>query len=59
VVKNPFNGNEGQFTVIDPHNGKIMLEWKGKFIWGVLNEVDAKTGSDYLKLVSDRLANAN
>ena len=58
VVKSPFNGTEGRYTVTDPHNGKIMLEWKGRFIWGIVNDMDTKTSTDCLKFVRDRLVGA-
>jgi hypothetical protein len=58
VIKKSFTGKEGQYTVKDPHNGKIILEWKGRYIWGILNEKNIKLTNDYLKLVSDQLTGA-
>jgi hypothetical protein len=54
-VKQTFNGMEGQYTVKDPYNGTIKLEWKGKYIWGILNEANIILNKDYLRLVEDKL----
>ena len=59
VVGQPFNNLEGRFTINDPHNGKISIEWKGKYIWGTIDCPESQTCSKYLKLVNDKLIGAN
>jgi len=41
---------EGRHTIKDPYHGEILLHWKGKYIWGILNLNEASLRSTYLKL---------
>jgi hypothetical protein len=59
TLKLPFDGKEGVFTVKDPHNGDIKLEWKGNYIWGILNDKNVKINKDYLQLTKDLLTASN
>jgi hypothetical protein len=56
-AQSPFDGKPGKFTVTDPHNGQVLLAWKGKYIWGIVNEKKVAIGKDYLQLVQDKLPN--
>ena len=44
---------EGRYMLSDPYNGKVDLHWKGKNIWGILNESDASLRSKYLDLFEE------
>ncbi len=55
AVKATFSGNEGTYLFKDPYNGDIQLEWKGNFIWGILNEQKAKIKENYLELTRNNL----
>lgn len=55
AVKMKFEGKEGIYEVNDPHNGVLILEWRGKFIWGVLNPDHVKLSTDYLTLIRDKV----
>ena len=46
---------EGIYTISDPYHGEIGFYWKGKFIWGALNLIDASLRSKYLKLFEKEL----
>ena len=46
---------EGRYMLSDPYNGKVDLHWKGKNIWGILNESDASLRSKYLNLFEESL----
>jgi hypothetical protein len=50
AIKASFSGNEGIQQFKDPYNGDIKLEWKGNFIWGILNDQKAKIKDNYLDL---------
>jgi hypothetical protein len=41
---------ESHYTIADPYHGEIELNWKGKYIWGILNASDTSLRSKYLKL---------
>jgi hypothetical protein len=55
ATKSPFVGKEGIYDVNDPHNGEIKLEWKGNFIWGILNQNQVIVGENYLQMIKDRI----
>jgi len=55
VLGQEFSGNEGRFTLNDPHNGKILLEWKGRYLWGIINDQNVKIKEDYLQLTKELL----
>ena len=46
---------EGRYKILDPYHGDIELQWKGKYIWGILNVNDLSLRSKYLKLFEDGL----
>ena len=46
---------EGRYTIADPYHGEIDLQWKGKYIWGILNVDDLILRSKYLKLFEEGL----
>ena len=46
---------EGRYMLSDPYNGKVDLHWKGKNIWGILNQSDASLRSKYLDLLEEGL----
>jgi hypothetical protein len=46
---------EGRYTIADPYHGEIDLQWKGKYIWGILNVNDSILRSKYLKLFEEGL----
>lgn len=46
---------EGRHTILDPHHGEIDLQWKGKYIWGILNISDASLRLKYLNLFEEGL----
>ena len=50
---------EGIFTVKDKYNGTVVLQWKGKYIWGVLNCNDSKLSEAYLLKISQQLDQTN
>jgi len=41
---------ESRYAIADPYHGEIELNWKGKYIWGILNVSDTSLRSKYLKL---------
>jgi hypothetical protein len=49
------NVAEGRYAISDPYHGEILLHWKGKYIWGILNSNDASLCSTYLKLLEKGL----
>jgi len=51
AIKVSFAGNEGLFQFKDPYNGDIQMQWKGNYIWGIVNEQKAKINENYLELV--------
>lgn len=55
-TKTSFAGTEGRYIANDPNNGKVVIEWKGKFIYGLLNDKNLEISEDYLKLTSDNLS---
>ena len=46
---------EGRYTIADPYHGEIDLQWKGKYIWGILNVNDSILRSKFLKLFEEGL----
>jgi hypothetical protein len=46
---------EGRYTIADPYHGEIDLNWKGKYIGGILNLNDVSLRSKYLKLLQEGL----
>ena len=50
---------EGIFTVKDKYNGTVVLQWKGKYILGILNCNDSKLSEAYLLKVSQQLDQTN
>lgn len=46
---------EGRYALSDPHHGEIDLQWKGRYIWGILNLNEVSLRSRYLKLFGERL----
>jgi hypothetical protein len=44
---------EGRYTISDPYHGEILLQWKGKYIWGTLNISDPTLRSKYIKLFEE------
>jgi hypothetical protein len=55
AIKASFSGSEGINEFKDPYNGVILMEWKGKYIWGLLNDQQVKIKEDYLKLMQENL----
>lgn len=51
AIKTSFAGNEGVFQFKDPYNGEIQMQWKGNYIWGIVNEQKAKIKENYLELI--------
>jgi hypothetical protein len=51
AIKTNFAGNEGQFMFKDPYNGDIQMQWKGNYIWGIVNEQKAKIKENYLEQI--------
>jgi len=45
------NVAEGRYAISDHYHGEILLHWKGKYIWGILNLNEASLRSKYLKLL--------
>ncbi len=50
------NITEGHYTISDPYHGEIEADWRGKYIWGILNVNDLTFRSRYLKLFEEGLA---
>jgi len=46
---------EGRYTIADPYHGEIEVEWRGKYIWGILNINDPSLRLKYLKLFGEEL----
>jgi len=46
---------EGRYTIADPYHGEIEVEWRGKYIWGILNVNDPSLRLKYLKLFGEEL----
>ncbi len=46
---------EGRYTIADPYHGEIDLNWKGKYVGGVLHLNDGSLRSKYLKLLQEGL----
>ena len=46
---------EGRHTISDPHHGEIDLYWKGRHLWGILNNMDVSLRLKYLKLFEEEL----
>jgi hypothetical protein len=46
---------EGRYTIADPYHGEIDLNWKGKYIEGILHLNDGSLRSKYLKLLQEGL----
>jgi len=44
---------EGRYAISDPYHGEIDLDWRGKYIWGILNINDPTLRSNYLKLFEE------
>ncbi len=37
---------EGRLTIKDRYNGNLECQWKGQYIWGIINEKDAPVKAD-------------
>ncbi|MDP4207994.1 MAG: hypothetical protein Q8928_04180 [Bacteroidota bacterium] len=59
AVKQNFDEKEGQYIINDPNNGIIKMEWKGKFVWGIVNNQKINITQDYLKLTRKQLEKYN
>jgi len=46
---------EGRYTLRDPYQGEIDLDWQGKYIWGIVNVSETDLRSKYLKLFEEGL----
>jgi hypothetical protein len=46
---------EGCYTISDPYHGEIEVDWRGKYIGGILNVNDVSLRSKYLKLFEEGL----
>ncbi|HXX34423.1 MAG TPA: DUF6599 family protein [Thermodesulfobacteriota bacterium] len=46
---------EGRYTLRDPYQGEIDLDWQGKYIWGTVNISEPVLRSKYLKLFEESL----
>ncbi|MBM4307249.1 MAG: hypothetical protein FJ115_10570 [Deltaproteobacteria bacterium] len=46
---------EGRYILSDPHHGEIELQWRGRYICGILNLNEASLRLRYLKLFEERL----
>jgi hypothetical protein len=46
---------EGHYTIADPYHGEIEVEWRGEYIWGILNVTDPSLRLKYLKLFGEGL----
>ena len=46
---------ESRYTLSDPHHGKIDLQWRGRYLLGIININDVDIRSKYLKLFEERL----
>lgn len=55
AIKTNFTGNEGVFQFKDPYNGNIQMQWKGNYIWGIVNEQKVKIKENYLELIQTNL----
>lgn len=49
------NVTEGSHALSDPYHGQIALGWKGKYIWGVLDQSDSALRSKYLNLLEEKI----
>ena len=45
----------GLHTISDPHQGEIVLCWRGAHLWGILNLDDLALRSKYLRLLEEGL----
>ncbi len=52
ITKKP---KEGIISIKDKYNGSVILQWKGKYIWGLLNITDNKISDEYLMSVQQQL----
>lgn len=55
ATNSQFEGKEGLYDISDRHNGNVLLEWKGKYIWGGINFSSVEDGKRYLQMVQDRI----
>ena len=46
---------EGRYKILDPYHGDIELQWKGKYIWGILSLNNPDLRSKYLRLFEEGL----
>jgi len=46
---------EGRYALSDPHHGEIDLQWRGRYICGILNLNEPSLRLKYLKLFEERL----
>jgi hypothetical protein len=49
---------EGRYTVEDPYHGTVFLQWKGNFIWGILDLTSAEQADQYLSHTEELIDNA-
>ncbi len=50
TIKSPRkDATEGRHTLSDPHHGEIDLHWKGRYIWGIIGNVEPVLKSKYIE----------
>ncbi len=47
---------QGRHTIDDPYHGAVTLQWKGNFIWGVLELADEDLSAELLALTEARIS---
>jgi hypothetical protein len=56
TLKSPIKETtEDRYTLSDPHHGEIDLQWRGRYMWGIMNINEVDLRSKYLKLFEEGL----
>jgi len=50
TIKSPRKDvTEDRYTLSDPHHGEIDLQWQGRYIWGIIGNVEHALKSKYIE----------
>jgi len=52
TIKNPKKEiTEGRYALSDPHHGEIDLQWRGRYLWGIIGNVEHVLKSKYIEKI--------
>lgn len=58
--KKPINKiEEGEYKLSDRYNGEILINWGGKYVWGILSKEKMTKASDKIKYLEENLKDLN